>query len=196
MGNLHSVKKVLDKLQVRNSITNNPKEIQRAERIILPGVGHFGMAMQHLKNLDILPVLNEAAFEKKIPILGICLGMQLMTEGSDEGGENGLGWFSCRTEKMNVKNHLNFKIPHIGWNTLNHAENNTILENVPNKSEVYFVHSYGVINAPEEEILTTTDYEFTFISSLRKSNLVGMQFHPEKSHNIGSQLINNFIHLT
>jgi glutamine amidotransferase len=194
MGNIHSVKRKLDNLGVESIVSCDFREILTANRIILPGVGHFGRAMDELQKLDLIKTLHEVALEKKTPILGICLGMQLMTKGSDEGGTEGLGWFNCKTEKLIVDNPIAYKVPHTGWNTIQHNASESIFENVPTESEVYFVHSFGVNKAPENETLCTTVYSNTFVSGLKKDALIGMQFHPEKSHDCGLQLLNNFIH--
>ena len=192
MGNLFSVEKKLKSLGAKVQLSAQAADILKADKIILPGVGHFGKAMDQLRKLDLLEALNEAVLERKTPILGICLGMQLMTQGSEEGGVEGLGWFDCSTERMRVNDSLRYKIPHTGWNTIEHPENDTLLNGVPSGSEMYFVHAYGVLQAKEEEILCATNYEQNFVSALRKEHIVGMQFHPEKSHDAGFQLLRNF----
>ncbi len=193
MGNLNSVARKLDKLGANYCITNEPDEISAAERVILPGVGHFASAMDKIKELGLYDVLNIAALIDKKPILGICLGMQLMTKGSEEGNTPGFGWFDCVTEKLKVQDNKEFKLPHIGWNVIHAAQESQVLLNVPEGSEVYFVHNYGVYNAPKEEQLTITTYELPIISGLIKNNLIGMQFHPEKSHDTGVILLQNFL---
>lgn len=193
MGNLRSVERKLSQLSKNSVITSDAKAIENAEAIILPGVGHFGKAMNALKQRDLLKVLNEKVVGKNTPILGICLGMQLMTQGSEEGDVEGLNWFTCRTERLQVADPYTIKIPHVGWNSIDYTTNDPILTSVPSGSDVYFVHSFGVLNAPSDEVLTTTVYGNEFVSSLRKENIVGMQFHPEKSHDIGLQLFQNFI---
>ncbi len=195
MGNLFSVEKKLLRLGASVKTSSDPAEIRRASHIVLPGVGHFGKAMDALHQLDLIGPLQEAVQERKIPVLGICLGMQLMTDGSEEGGVEGLGWFDCSTERIRVSDPYRFKIPHTGWNTIEHTGNDPILTNVPSGSEVYFVHAFGVLSAPETEILTTTTYEKSFVSGLKKENMIGMQFHPEKSHDTGLQLFKNFLAL-
>jgi glutamine amidotransferase len=195
MGNLHSVKRAFNRLGVDVNIATTTSEILYAKKLILPGVGHFGKAMQHLKETGLLDALNEAVLVKKTPVLGICLGMQLMTKGSDEGGVEGLGWFNCATERLVVDDLIAFKIPHVGWNTIEHPNSDTLLDQVPSGSEVYFVHSYGVLDAPEDEVLTKTVYGNTFVSALKKDNIVGMQFHPEKSHDVGLMLLRNWLGL-
>lgn len=195
MGNLFSVEKKLLRLGAQVTISSDPKVILASEKLILPGVGHFGKAMEQLKDLDLIGPLNDAVLDRKTPVLGICLGMQLMTQGSDEGDASGLGWFDCRTERLTVSDLYRFKIPHTGWNTIEHKERDAILKDVPSGSEVYFVHAYGVLAAADNEILTTTTYDHEFVSALKKESIIGMQFHPEKSHDAGLQLFKNFLAL-
>jgi glutamine amidotransferase len=195
MGNLHSVKRAFNRLGVEVSITTKQSEILSAKKLILPGVGHFGKAMDALKQLDLVGVLNEKVIDKKTPILGICLGMQLMTKGSEEGGMEGLGWFNCATQRLIVEDPIQHKIPHVGWNTIVHPSTDPLLDQVPSGSEVYFVHSYGILDVPVDEVLTKTIYGNTFVSALKKDNIVGMQFHPEKSHDVGLMLLRNWLGL-
>jgi glutamine amidotransferase len=191
MGNLFSVKRKLEKLGFQTAITNDRVTIAQASKIILPGVGHFGKAMDELKRRDLISPLHDLVKEQMVPVLGICLGMQLMTSGSEEGSCEGLNWFSCKTERLKATDMSRFKVPHIGWNTIDFQEN-TLLENIPKGSEMYFVHSYGVLHALEEEILTTTCYETSFVSGLKKDHVFGVQFHPEKSHDLGQRMLYNF----
>jgi glutamine amidotransferase len=204
MGNIHSVRRKLERLKVDCLVSCDPSDIKKAEKIILPGVGHFGKAMQNLKDQGLIEPLNEAVLADKKPILGICLGMQLMTRGSEEGLEKrsettekveGLGWFDAEVVRMQPKDTLRYKIPHTGWNSLEYTKDDPILKDVPSGSEMYFVHGYGVLTAPEAEILTRTTYEKTFVSTLKKDHIVGMQFHPEKSHEAGLTLLKNFVFL-
>jgi glutamine amidotransferase len=193
MGNLNSVKRRLDSLAQDIVISNDSRVIAQAERLILPGVGHFGQAMDNLKKLGLIAILNDLVIESKIPVLGICLGMQLMTKSSEEGDVEGLGWFDCNTEKMKVGNNSIYKLPHIGWNTITFEQSNQLMEGIELNSEVYFVHNYGVYNAPQNQILNHTDYGSSFVSALQKDNIIGMQYHPEKSHDVGLQILRNFL---
>jgi glutamine amidotransferase len=193
MGNLNSVKRRLDSLAQDVVISNDSRVIAQAERLILPGVGHFGQAMDNLKKLGLIAILNDLVIESKIPVLGICLGMQLMTKSSEEGDVEGLGWFDCNTEKMKVGNNSIYKLPHIGWNTITFEKSNQLMEGIELNSEVYFVHNYGVYNAPQNQILNHTDYGSSFVSALQKDNIIGMQYHPEKSHDVGLQILRNFL---
>ena len=192
MGNLFSVKRKLEKLGFQTEITNDSVTIRKASKIILPGVGHFGKAMEELKKRDLISPLNDMVNNQKVPVLGICLGMQLMTSGSEEGSCEGLNWFTCTTERLNTSDKTRFKVPHIGWNTIDFQREDAILAKIPSGSEMYFVHAYGVLNALEEETLTTTHYETPFISGLKKDLVFGVQFHPEKSHDLGQKMLHNF----
>jgi glutamine amidotransferase len=194
-GNVFSVQKQIERCGVSVRVSSDPSDILSADRLILPGVGHFGRAMDHLRKTGLDKVLAEAVLEHKKPILGICLGMQLMTQGSEEGGTEGLGWFDCRTERLQVSDPYAFKIPHTGWNTIEHSGKHPLLNGVPSGSEVYFVHAYGVLQAPTEQILTTTSYDQAFVSALHRESIIGMQFHPEKSHDTGLQIFQNFLYL-
>lgn len=194
MGNIHSVVK-----QFRNSgadvlVTSTPTELAAADKIILPGVGHFGKAMDMLRNRHLLDVLNEAALDKKKPVLGICLGMQLMCKNSEEGDSEGLGWFDSTVHKFDFEDALNYKVPHIGWNSISLEKDAPIMKGIEQKALFYFVHSYYA-KASGKDVLNKTNYNTDFVSALSKENIFGVQYHPEKSHDVGQQLIKNFINL-
>jgi glutamine amidotransferase len=194
-GNIRSVVRAVEKAGGRAVVIQSADEIKKAEKLILPGVGHFGQAMKRLNESDLIMALNEAASERKIPILGICLGMQLMCAHSEEGNTEGLAWFGARVTRMTVKDSIRYKIPHTGWNELFFEGNSPVLKGLQNGDECYFVHAYHVADAPGHEILCRTNYESLFVSALHKENLFGVQFHPEKSHSAGAQIIRNFITL-
>ncbi len=195
MGNLNSVKRKLTRLNANAIITSNPTEILNADRIILPGVGHFGKAMENLNNLKLIAILNEAVITKKKPILGICLGMQLMAKSSEEGNVKGLGWIDGEVVRLKVKDTLKYKIPHTGWNQINIAKESALMRNIPDLSEFYFVHSYHLKAENKDVILNETEFEYRFVSAIEKENIFGVQYHPEKSHDIGELLLKNFITL-
>ena len=195
MGNLHSVKKKLDRLKTTSSITSNPKDIIKADKIILVGVGHFAKAMKNIKELDLLDALNEVAIIKKKPVLGICLGMQLMANDSEEGNTEGLGWLNANVRKMKVNDTLKFKIPHMGWNKIIKSKESALMKGIPKSTEFYFVHSYYFQSNETSDILNETEYSFKFTSAVEKDNIFGVQYHPEKSHDFGDVLLNNFISL-
>lgn len=193
MGNIHSVARKLMLLDIEYAISADPIEILTADKLILPGVGHFGKAMAQLKELNLIDVLNEAVINQKKPILGICLGMQLMAKRSEEGDTEGLGWFDGTVQAFRVKDNLRYKIPHTGWNNINFKKESKLNVHLADNPEFYFVHSYHFVSNNLEDVLHTTNYEQEFVSAIQKDNLVGVQYHPEKSHDTGIQLIKNFI---
>ena len=195
MGNLNSVKKKLDRLKTTVSITSNPRDIVKADKIILLGVGHFAKAMKNIKELDLVDALNEIAIVKKKPVLGICLGMQLMAKDSEEGKTEGLGWLDANVRKMQVDDTLKFKIPHTGWNKIIQSKKSHLMKGIPESSEFYFVHSYYLRSNETSNILNETEYCFKFTSAIEKNNIFGVQYHPEKSHDVGEVLLKNFISL-
>ena len=195
MGNLNSVKKKLYRLKTTASITSNPKDIIKADKIILVGVGHFAKAMKNIKELDLLDALSEVAIIKKKPVLGICLGMQLMAKDSEEGKTEGLGWLDANVRKMQVDDTLKFKIPHTGWNKIIQSKKSHLMKGIPELSEFYFVHSYYLRSNETSNILNETEYCFKFTSAIEKDNIFGVQYHPEKSHDVGEVLLKNFISL-
>jgi len=193
MGNLNSIKRKLSRIHVDAVITSDHKVIENAAKIILPGVGHFQKAMENLNNLQLIETLNEAVKVKLKPILGICLGMQLFANRSEEGNAFGLGWIDSEVVRFSVNDCLKYKVPHIGWNQIIKVKDSLLMKNIPDKSEFYFVHSYYAV--PDEKKITagTTDYGIDFCSAVKKDNMWGCQFHPEKSGEIGIRLLKNFI---
>jgi imidazole glycerol-phosphate synthase subunit HisH len=195
MGNLNSVKRTMDRMKVDSVISSDPKDIINSQKIILPGVGHFGKAMSNLKELNLLETLHEAVLVKKKPVLGICLGMQLMAKKSEEGDAEGLGWFDAEIKKFNVSDKLKYKIPHMGWNQIYIKKNSSLMKNISELSEFYFVHSYHFKTNNQSDILSETEFDYSFTSAVQKDNIFGVQYHPEKSHDAGARLLKNFIEL-
>lgn len=176
-------------------VSSNPKDIAESDKLILPGVGHFAKAMSNLKKLRLLDTLHESVLVKKKPILGICLGMQLLAKKSEEGDAEGLGWIDAEVVKFRVSDQLKYKIPHMGWNRIYLKKNSSLMKNIPDLSEFYFVHSYYVKLKNKSDLLNETEYDFIFTSAVQKDNIFGVQYHPEKSHDTGAQVIKNFIEL-
>tara|TARA_B110001452_G_scaffold75636_1_gene61385 strand:+ start:5157 stop:5771 length:615 start_codon:yes stop_codon:yes gene_type:complete len=195
MGNISSVFRALSKNNIECKVIRTYDEIISADKIILPGVGHFGKAMDYLRNNNLDEALHKSVLVDKKPILGICLGMQLMCQSSEEGGASGLGWFDASITKIQVKDRLKYKIPHISWNHAIAPNENKILKGIHSDAEFYFVHSYYVSDTTENEVLCKTTFESEFISALSKDNIYGVQFHPEKSHESGFILLKNFAEL-
>lgn len=195
MGNLNSVKKKLTRLNANVIISAEPTDIKSSDKIILPGVGHFKKAMESLKSLDLIDVLNNEILNNKKPILGICLGMQLMAAKSEEGNVEGLGWLDANVIKFRVNDTLKYKIPHTGWNQIMIKKESLLMKNIPELSEFYFVHAYHMLTNDNNDVLNETEFEYRFASAIQKDNIFGVQYHPEKSHEIGEVLFHNFINL-
>ena len=195
MGNLHSVYKKLSELDVNPILATTAGQLMVADKLVLPGVGHFGTAMTHLKEMGMYDALNEAVLIKKKQILGICLGMQLLARRSEEGNAEGFGWIDADVIKFKIKDKVRHKVPQTGWNTIDICKESSLFKNINNHSEFYFLHSYHCEVSEPAEILTTTEYEYDFVSAVEKENIFGTQFHPEKSHSVGSELLKNFIQL-
>lgn len=192
-GNLYSVKNALDYLGKKAVITGNGREIEGADRIILPGVGSFGEAMSAISAAGLDRVVIEAA-EKNVPLLGICLGLQLMFEESEESpGVRGLGIFKGKCVRIPEKPGL--KIPHIGWNSLEIKENSGIYKGLPEEPYVYFVHSYYINAENENDVSAYTRYGERLGVSVAKGNVFATQFHPEKSGETGLKILKNFTEL-
>ena len=195
MGNLNSVKKMMDRMNGNAIISAEPEDIANCQKIILPGVGHFGKAMENLKKLNLTDVLHEAVLVEKKPVLGICLGMQLMAKSSEEGDSEGLGWFDAEVKKFSISDTIKYKVPHIGWNRIEIKDNCALMSDVPDLSEFYFSHSYHLITDQRSDVVNETKYGYTFVSAIAKDNMFGVQYHPEKSHDAGAQLLKNFIEI-
>lgn len=196
MGNLGSIVNTFRRLDTAISITSDPRAIKDADKIILPGVGSFSKGIENLKKLNLIPVLEECVLEDKVPFLGICLGMQLLTEKSEEGAVEGLGWVNAETVRFRpVLQMPHFKIPHMGWNALSAKEGASLLEGVTSDDRFYFVHSYHVSKASDDNVIATTTYGYDFPSVIQKHNIFGIQCHPERSHKSGLKVLKNFMRL-
>lgn len=195
MGNIQSIFRKFSLLGIEPKVTSDPTIILEADKLILPGVGHFGKAMDNIKDLELLDSLNEKVLVQKTPILGICLGMQLMTHGSEEGESTGFGWVDAVVKKISPDADLVYKIPHIGWNTFSTKKESKLLRGVEEDAEFYFVHSFVCKCYEEEDVLSTTSYKENFVSAFEKENIFGVQYHPEKSFENGRTIINNFVHI-
>jgi glutamine amidotransferase len=195
MGNLGSVKRKLDKIGAKSIITDSPNIICNADRLILPGVGHFAKAVNQLKEKGLWEALQHEVLDCRKPILGICLGMQLMAKYSEEGNAEGFGWFDAQVIRFQISNSIKYKIPHTGWNHVSITKDFELFKNIDLSGGFYFVHSYHMKCNSEDDILSTTEYEYPFVSAVKKMNIVGLQFHPEKSHEAGEQLLKNIINI-
>lgn len=192
LGNLKSIKNMFKKIGYESIITSDHEEIKNAKVLILPGVGAFDAGMDNIDNLGFRELLHQKAIIEKTPILGICLGMQLLTKRSDEGMKDGLGFIDAETIAFKFDDN-SLRIPHMGWNVTKIAKPSILFENTKEENRFYFVHSYYVDCKNKEDVLTATHYGIDFVSSFAKNNIFGVQFHPEKSHKYGMKLLNNFI---
>ena len=189
-GNLQSVKKAFDFIGAESVITDNPEIINACDRILLPGVGSFGDAMDSMAKNGLVETVKQNALSGK-PFLGICLGLQLLFEESEESpGVKGLGIFKGKIKKFSPD--MGLKIPHIGWNSLEIKQNDILFKGIPENSYVYFVHSYYLHAEDENDIATITNYGIDFHSAVGKNNIFATQFHPEKSGDVGLQILKNF----
>ena len=192
IGNLASVYNMFKKIGVKNVIiSNNHDVIKSADKILLPGVGSFDAGMNNLESSRLIPILNKKVLEDKVPILGICLGMQLLTLRSEEGIKNGLGWIEAETVKFKLDPSLKLKIPHMGWNYIEVKKDNPLIEK-NNRNRFYFVHSYHVKCIDETNSLAISHYGTDYTCMINKENIFGAQFHPEKSLKFGMHLLENF----
>lgn len=192
-GNIGSIKNMLLRLGVSSLISNQVKDIEEASHLILPGVGSFDYGMRKLQDLGIIEVLNEKVLRGKTPILGICLGAQLMCNESEEGELKGLGWVRGSVKKF-PSDHTakKFPVPFIGWDQLSVRKESKLLDGLFD-SRFYFVHSYYIDCQDKEDVISSNHYSKDFDSAFEKSNVLGVQFHPEKSHSFGKRLLKNFI---
>jgi glutamine amidotransferase len=192
MGNLRSVVKKFEHLNIEAKISSEKHTIEQADKIILPGVGHFANAMRNLANLGLIDVLNNQVLMNKKPVLGICLGLQLFAKFSEEGNCEGLGWIDAEVIRFHVSDPYKFKIPHIGWNSIELIKESEIFKGLRKTDQFYFVHSFHLVCHNQKDILTTTEYDYSFTSAIEKGNIYGCQFHPEKSHDAGDLILRNF----
>jgi len=193
MGNIGSILNMFKKIGISVTSSSSSDEIEKADKLILPGVGSFDSGMENLKISGLIPMLNEKVIKKKTPVLGICLGMQLFGTKSEEGGMLGLGWIDAETARFKFsQGQPNLKIPHMGWNNIVLKRESSLFKDMPEDSRFYFVHSYHLICNNEKDVVAKTFYGYEFASIVQKENIYGVQFHPEKSHKFGMKLLKNF----
>lgn len=190
IGNLGSVANMMKKVDVPAIITNDLELIAKAEKILLPGVGSFDHAMERLTGTELRKVLDQKALVDKVPVLGICLGMQLLTNGSEEGVLPGLGWIEAQAYKF--PSDLGIKVPHMGWNYVNVVAPSPLTTGFNKDYRFYFVHSFYVKVAKTENTMIKATHGLEFDAAIQNGNIFGAQFHPEKSHRFGMQLFKNF----
>ena len=192
-GNISAIANIYEKLRVVYTIAKDPVQVVGAEKIFLPGVGSFDETISMLDRIGFREVLDQEVLVNKVPIIGICVGMQILAESSEEGSLNGLGYIKGKVKKIDASTLSHKpKLPHLGWNSINVEKNHSILKNIDAKFGFYFLHSYYFDCSEESDILTTSMYGKSFASSVNRENVFGIQFHPEKSHHNGVNLLHNF----
>jgi glutamine amidotransferase len=192
LGNLHSIDNIIRNIGGECSIITKPSELNQFDKLILPGVGAFDHGMKGLKNGNWIEPLNELVLEKNIPVLGICLGMQLMCNGSEEGQLAGLGWIDADVKRFSFPEDSSLKIPHMGWNTLAVQKTSPLFDNSEKEQRFYFVHSYHVVCRNKDVVLATANYGYDIDAAFYDNNIIGVQFHPEKSHRFGKMFFEKF----
>ena len=193
LGNLSSIKNMLKKISADSIITDDVQKIRDAKKLILPGVGAFDTGMKNLRAKGLIEILKEKVLVEKMPILGICLGMQLLTTTSEEGIEPGLNFIDAKTIKFIFPQNSRMKVPHMSWSDIQIKEySHPLFKGVIETPRYYFVHSYHVKCSNVENILAEACYGNNFTSIIGKDNIIGVQFHPEKSHSFGMHILQNF----
>jgi imidazole glycerol-phosphate synthase subunit HisH len=193
-SNLGSMQNMLRKIGASSRIAASPLDLEDAAKIIVPGVGSFDAGMRKLQQSGMIPVLNRKALVEKIPTLGVCLGMQLMTQSSEEGGLPGLGWIEAQTLRFDQRLDPGLKVPHMGWNEIIPAKTSALIADFPPEARFYFAHSFYVLCKSADDVLLKVSYGAgTFAAAFQRDNLMGAQFHPEKSHRFGMTFLRNFV---
>lgn len=195
MGNLRSIYNKFRKLNLSVKISSDINEIKNAQKLILPGVGHFKTGITRLREMGLIDVLNTKVLEEKTPIFGICLGLQLFSNYSEEGNLSGLGWIDASTTRFRVSDKIYYKVPHMGWNSVEIVNNNELDKELVSDDLFYFVHSYHLKCDDKSIVWMRTVYDYEFVSAIRKDNIYGTQFHPEKSHDAGIKILKKFAEL-
>lgn len=192
-GNIKAITNIYELLKIPYNIASNPKELEEAKKIVLPGVGSFDYCMSKLNNSGLKEVLNRKVLEEKVLVLGICIGLQIMADDSDEGKLPGLGWIKGHVKKFDESKLLHKpKTPHMGWNSIFVKTKPELFKDINYSQGFYFIHSYYIEVENSENIMTTTDYDGHFVSGINSANIFAVQFHPEKSHTNGMKLLKNF----
>ena len=196
VGNIRAFTNIYKKLEIPVKIARSIDDLTDITKLILPGVGAFDHAMEQLEQSGMRQRLDELVIEKKVPLIGICVGMQMLAHSSDEGNRPGLGWMDASVKKFDEsKISFSTHLPHMGWNDVKPVKENNILKGLENDAKFYFLHSYYFHCNDQQDTIAVTDYGIEFSCAVNKNNIYGVQFHPEKSHQYGIRLLNNFAEL-
>jgi glutamine amidotransferase len=193
--NVGSVIRMIERAGGSAKRISSPDEVLVAKKLLIPGVGAFDYGMEKLVSRDLVPALNTVAREAGIPVLGICLGMQLMCRSSEEGVLPGLGWIDAEVRHFTVSKAVGLRVPHMGWNTLRVIRENPLVSSDAEEKRFYFVHSYKVACNDPADPIALTQYGEDFVAAFQRKNIFGVQFHPEKSHRFGMELVRRFVEL-
>lgn len=196
LGNIRAFINVYERLNIKTKVARIANDLKNATKIILPGVGAFDYAMSQLNASGMRDELENQVLINKVPVIGICVGMQILAKSSEEGNLPGLGWIDGIVKQFD-SNSIPYisKLPHMGWNSIEPIKENYLLTDLKNHARFYFLHSYYFDCQNKEDIISTTEYGITFTSAVNRENIYGIQFHPEKSHSNGIRLFNNFAKL-
>lgn len=196
VGNISAFLNIFNQLNIEANTATTEAELSGAKKLILPGVGHFDYAMQRFTDSGMRNAVNNLVINEKVPVLGVCVGMQMMAAKSDEGALEGLGWIDADVKKFDQNQNSEFlPLPHMGWNDVYTIKENPLLQNLSEEARFYFLHSYYFKCHDETNIIAKADYGVEFTCAVNKNNIYGAQFHPEKSHHFGIQLLKNFAEL-
>jgi glutamine amidotransferase len=191
-ANLGSIVNMFKRIGVAARVAEKASQLEGATHVLLPGIGHFDTCARNLRQLGFDEALMPLVHERRIPLLGICVGAQLLTHGSEEGDELGLGWIDAQTRRFPAIDRADYKVPHMGWNVAAPPADHPLFANFDSPPSFYFVHSYFMACDRPESVLSSTTHGVEFASGITKDNIAGVQFHPEKSHRFGMQLLRNF----
>lgn len=196
LGNVGSVGNMFRRIGIRPTISSDPAHLAEAQGLVLPGVGHFDEGMRNLRARGLVEPLTRLVCERRIPILGICLGLQLMARRSEEGSEKGLGWLDADVKRFSFSTDAGLTIPHMGWNKVERVDDALLAGLDGPDTRFYFVHSYHLVCDRPGDVIAWCDYGYRFAAAVHTRNLFGTQFHPEKSHRFGMEILRNFAEAT
>lgn len=191
-ANLGSIVNMFKRIGTPVRVAEQPEQLHGASRLLLPGIGHFDTCARNLRSLGFADALQSLVFEQRVPLLGICVGAQLLTCGSEEGSEPGLGWIDAQTLRFPQLDIPDYKVPHMGWNLAAPQQPHALFGGFEAPPRFYFVHSYYISCERQQDVLAATRHGVEFASAIAAANIAGVQFHPEKSHRFGMQLLRNF----
>ena len=195
LGNINAISNIYNKLKINNIIIKSIEGFEKSDKLILPGVGAFDSAMNLLSNSNFVSEIQKQIFQKEKKLLGICVGMQIFAESSAEGKSNGLNFFEAKVKKINTNDQKKLRLPHMGWNSINITKDDLLFKDLDDNEYFYFCHSYFFECKNKKNILAETNYGHQFSSVVKNENIYGIQFHPEKSHDSGVKILNNFAKL-